>query len=230
MNAPHQRIQRERQREAEAGAARGSALSTPRAVFSMIRAGTHSSAMPSRFARRASIVRPVSMQVERRRRAGEPRQPLHAAPAGHDAQHHFGQPEPRAGLVDDDAIAAGERQLEAAAQAEAANERDRRILHRREALERVPAALDERDRAGDVVARSPEFVDVGAGDEAVRLARRDDEALGGSRSSSVERLVQFGEHRGAERVGRSRPALSNVSRARPSASRVRVQCCIAIAF
>ena len=38
----------------------GSAASTPRAVFSMIRGGTHSSAMPSRFARFASIVLPVS--------------------------------------------------------------------------------------------------------------------------------------------------------------------------
>ncbi len=38
----------------------GSARSTPRAVASMIRTGTHSSAIPSFFARRASIVLPVS--------------------------------------------------------------------------------------------------------------------------------------------------------------------------
>ena len=39
---------------------RGSARNTPRTVFSMTRTGTHSSATPRRFARRASIVLPVS--------------------------------------------------------------------------------------------------------------------------------------------------------------------------
>ncbi len=46
------------------GSARGggSAVSMPRTVFSTMRGGTHSSAMPSFFARRASIVLPVSMR------------------------------------------------------------------------------------------------------------------------------------------------------------------------
>ncbi len=44
------------------GSERGAffASSTPRAAFSITRAGTHSSASPSRFARRASMVRPLS--------------------------------------------------------------------------------------------------------------------------------------------------------------------------
>ena len=142
----------------------------------MMRSGTHSSARPSFFARRASIVLPVSSRSSAAGAPVEPRQALHAAPAGHDAEHHLGQAESRRRLVDDDAIAAGERQLEAAAEAEAADQRERRIRHGGEPLERVPAALDERDRVGlglDVA----ELVDVGAGDESVRLARADDETL-----------------------------------------------------
>ena len=47
----------------------GSAFSTPRTVFSMMRAGTDSSTMPSFFALRASIVLPVSSMS---RAAGPP--------------------------------------------------------------------------------------------------------------------------------------------------------------
>jgi len=48
--------------DSASGSARGggSARSTPHAVASMMRGGTHSSARPNFFARRASIVLPVS--------------------------------------------------------------------------------------------------------------------------------------------------------------------------
>ena len=139
-------------------------------------------------------------EVERRRRSGEPRQPFHSAPAGHDAEHHFGQPEPCPGLVDHDPVTAGERQLEPAAQAKAADERHRRIFHCGEALEGVPAALHDRERGG-LVADRLELVDVGAGDEPARLARHDDEAARRVAVELVERLVELREHRRAERVG-----------------------------
>ena len=111
-----------------------------------MRGGTHSSASPRRFALRASIVLPVS---SRSSAAGAPTSrgsrlmPPHP---GTMPSITSGSPRRVDGLVDDDAIAAGERELEAAAQAEAADQRERRIGHAREPLERVPAALHERQR------------------------------------------------------------------------------------
>jgi hypothetical protein len=81
--------------------------------------------------------------VHRRRRADDLRQAQHAAPAGNDAEHDFGQGELGAGLIHGDAVAAGQRQLGAAAHAVAAHQRQRRVAHRRQAVVGVPAALDE---------------------------------------------------------------------------------------
>jgi len=68
----------------------GSARSTPRTVFSMIRAGTASSTSPAPCL--PCIDRLAGEQeVERRRCADEPRQSLDPAPAGNDAEHHLGQ-------------------------------------------------------------------------------------------------------------------------------------------
>ena len=77
-----------------------------------------------------------------------------------------------------------------------------------------------------------ELVDVGAGDEAVRLARRDDEALRRIAVEQVERLVELGEHRRAERVGRRagaverepREAVGVAGQVSSVASRVRFLC------
>ena len=175
----------------------GNARSTPRTVFSMMRTGTHSSASPRLF--RAPRIDGLAgqQQVERGGRADEPRQALDAAPAGNDPQHHFGEAEPRSRLVDDDAIPARERQFQAAAQTETANERQRRILDVSEPLERVPAALDDRDRAG-LVLHAAEFVDIGAGNEAVRLAGTYHETLRRIAIEEIERLVQFGQHCGGQ--------------------------------
>jgi hypothetical protein len=152
----------------------------------MIRGGTHSSASPKRLARFASTVRPVNIM---------------SSAAGAPAQHDFRQPQACAGLVDDDAVAARERELEPTAQTEAADERDRRILDGREPLERVPAAAHDRHR-GSLVLDDFELLDVGTGNETARLARRDDKPGGRVAVEKVERFVEFHEHFGAQRVGR----------------------------
>jgi hypothetical protein len=134
--------------------------------------------------------------VERRRRAGKARQALHSSPARHDAEHDFGKAEARGGVVDDDAIAARERQLEAAAQAKAPNERDRRILDGRKPLERVPAATHDGHRVG-LAADDLELLDIGARDETARLARRDHETGGRLAVEKIERRIEFSKHVGA---------------------------------
>ena len=142
-------------------------------------------------------------EIERCRRTRDPRQSLHAAPPGDDTQHHFGQTEPRARLVDDDAVTARERQLEAAAEAEAAHERQGRILDGGETLERVPAALDDGNSVG-LVLDLAELIDVRTGDETVRFSGGDDEPLGWIAIELVERLVELRQHFARQRVrGRS---------------------------
>ena len=149
-------------------------------------------------------------QVERRGRADQPRQALHAAPAGHDAEHHFGQAEPRAGLVDDDAIAARERQLESAAQAEAADQRERRIRDARRAARTCPS------RAGRARARrprsstSPNSSTSAPAMKPFALPDADDEPLRRIAVELVERLVQLRRAPARQRVGR-RAGRSNVS-------------------
>ncbi len=150
-------------------------------------------------------------QVERGGRADEPRQALDAAPAGNDPQHHFGEAEPRSRLVDDDAIPARKGQFQAAPQTETANERQRRILDVSEPLERVPAALDDRDRAG-LVLHVAEFVDIGAGNEAVRLAGTYHQTLRRIAIEEVECLVQFGQHCGGQRIDRGARFVERESR------------------
>ena len=63
---------------------------------------------------------------------------------GEDAELHFGEAEPRALLAVGDAIVAGERKLEPAAEAEAVDcgdDRDRQPLDAVEQLERLPSPL-----------------------------------------------------------------------------------------
>ncbi len=210
MIRAHERIQRERLRKAEPPCRRQRLEDAAHGVFhDPRRHALVGDAEPFRAPRVDGA--PGQHQVEGRRRAGEPRQPLHAAPARHDPQHHLGQAETRSGLVDDHAIPAGEGQLESAPEAEAADERDRRILDGGEPLEAVPSALDQRDRPRLRFDLS-ELVDVRAGDEAVRLARRDDEPARRVAVEEVERLVELGEHRGAERVGRRSGAIEREPR------------------
>ena len=47
----------------------------------------------------------------------------------------------------------------------------------------------------------PEFVDIGTGDEAARLARADHETARRFAVEDVEHLVELSQHRGGQRVG-----------------------------
>ncbi len=166
-----------------------------------MRSGTHSSASPSFFARRASIVLPVS---SRSSAAGAPASRGSSpdpAPSRNDAQHHFWQTEARRRLVDDHAVATGERKLEAPAQTEAADERQCRVRRARDALEGIPTALDQRARRPRLM-QVAELVDIGAGDEAARLARADHQPTRRIACERIEDFVQLGKRRGRQRIGR----------------------------
>ena len=218
-------MQRERQRQAELARRRQRAQHAARRVLHDAR--RHAFVGDARASSRAAhrSVLPVS---SRSSAAGAPvssRQPLHAAPAGHDAEHHFGQAEPRAGLVDDDAIAARERELEPAAQAEAADQRQRRIARRCARRSNVSQPrLHERDRAG-LVLDVAELVDVGAGDEAARLARADDQALAADRARAGRALRSSSASTvGGQRVDASRRPCRASGVAMPVGVAGEVQC------
>ena len=168
------RIQRKRQRERYATRRRLRQKHAARGVLHD--AGRNAFVGDAQLARSPGVDgAPGQQHVQRCRCAGQAGQTLDAAPAGHDAQHHFGQAQPRSGLVDDDAIAARERQLHATAQAETAHERECRVRRRRKLVENVPAAANQRGRIVDALELA-EFVDVGAGDESVGLARANHQA------------------------------------------------------
>src|SRR3546814_1623394 len=85
---------------------------------------------------------------ERRRRADQPRQAHAAAPAGIDAQLHFRQADPRGRVVRGHAVVAGQRDLGAAAHAEAVDRGHGGAAQLGQTLERLLAAADRvADRA-----------------------------------------------------------------------------------
>ena len=139
--------------------------------------------------------------VERCGRSDQLRQPHHAAPGRHDAEHDLGQREPGVRLVDDDAVTAGQRQLQPAAHAVPPDQRKRRKRQARQPVEQRPAALDQVARGlGRIDAG--ELVDVGAGNEAGRLGRRDDQAGGRTALQRLEQAGEFVEHVRGQRVRR----------------------------
>ncbi len=83
-----------------------------------------------------------------------------------NAETHFGQTESR--LVFGDAVAAGERQFQAATQAKTMHQGQRRKGQFGEVIEHSLTAFDQ-CHGGGAVAERGEFLDVGAGDEAVGL-------------------------------------------------------------
>jgi hypothetical protein len=138
--------------------------------------------------------------VERRAWRDELRQALHAAPAGEDTQHDFGQGELGTGFVDDDAVAAGERQFDAATHAVTANQGKGWPGHAGKSIEEMPAALDQGPSGGGI-AEAGELLDIGAGDETGALAGSEDQPLGRSALKFVEKQGQFGHYIGRQRVG-----------------------------
>ena len=131
-------------------------------------------------------------------RIDQPRQAHRAAEPGMQAEHDLGKSERR--ILDRDAIVAGERDLEPAAEAIAVHDGDGR---RRQAIEPVDhrVGLDEArlDRAG--VGHGAKFADVGAGDETLRLGGAQHQALRHVALEAREHVVELGEHVLGERVG-----------------------------
>ena len=107
------------------------------------------------------------------------------------AEHHFGKSE--AGIVDRDAMVAGERDLEPAAEAIAVHDGHRRHRQVIEPVDdRVRLGEGRLDRGG--IAHAAELADVGAGDEAARLGRAQHDALGQIPFEACEHVVELGEH------------------------------------
>jgi hypothetical protein len=131
-------------------------------------------------------------------RIDQPRQAHGAAEAGMQAEHDLGEAEPR--LLDRDAIVAGERDLEPAAEAIAVDDRDR---GRAEAIEPVDHRVRLRQARLDCgdVGHAAELVDVGAGDETARLGGAQHQALRQTTFQAREHVVQFGEHVLGQGVG-----------------------------
>jgi hypothetical protein len=110
-------------------------------------------------------------QVECIPSADEARQTLRASHAGDESELHFRQRQYRFGMVGGDAIAAGERQFQPAAETCAVNCRDNGDTR---LLEQVQKPLPKPAGVLRVllVAEFEELLDVGAGDEYVGLAAR----------------------------------------------------------
>ena len=108
-------------------------------------------------------------------RAGLPDRARRAVEAREDAELHLGEAEPGGVIARGDAVMAGERQLEPAAQAEAVDAAHHRHRH---ALDAVEIGIDARDVVDDLaLARELiELAHVGADDEALLLAGDEDEA------------------------------------------------------
>jgi hypothetical protein len=107
-----------------------------------------------------------------------------------------------------DPVAAGEREFGAAAHADAVDRRDGRAGQAAQAQEDALAVL-ERVLHRAVLLEAFEFLDVGADDEAIRLARADDHALRRLDREAFDDLGQLVEHRARKRVDR---ALGTVQR------------------
>ena len=114
------------------------------------------------------------------------------------AEHHFREAEAR--VVDGDAISAGERDLETAAEAEAVHDGDRRHA---EILEPVRDAMRTADLHLHLprIGRAAKRVDVGAGDEAGRFCRTDDQRLRPVLLDRGKHAVELLDHIGGQGVG-----------------------------
>ena len=154
-------------------------------------------------------------QRHRLHRIDQTRETRGAAETGMQAEHHFRKAEARA--VDRDARLAGQRDFEAAAEAEAVDHRDGRNLQR---FEPVDHRMRPADRGLDHVGigRAAKFVDVGAGDEAGWLRRANDQPAGRWLSSAAS-TASNSSMTSADSVLALAPSRSNNSHAMPSLSR-----------
>src|SRR5690348_6534661 len=122
---------------------------------------------------------PGEDHVERRARADQPRQALAPARAGEDAELDFRKTDLRTRVIRGDAVAAGERKLEPAAEACTVDPHRDRLREARDALQqllslgREPLGLGGRGQAD-------KLFDVGAGDEGIGFARKEGDRLDGA--------------------------------------------------
>ena len=114
------------------------------------------------------------------------------------AEHHLGKSEPR--VVERNPVVAGEHKFEAAAQAIAVDDRDRRTSEMIETIDdRVPlreAALDPGH-----IRHGAELADVGTGDEACRLGRADHQPLRQIALERLQHVIELDQHILGERIG-----------------------------
>ena len=138
-------------------------------------------------------------QFGRQAGADETGEPLRAAPAGDDADLRFGKTDLDLRMAAGQAIVEAERQLQAAADAGAVDEHDRRARQFRKPGDDFVTAADE--PTGLCGGRGGEFLDVGAGDEHAWLAAPEDDAMQVRRRLQLrEDLGELRENGGAERV------------------------------
>ncbi len=137
--------------------------------------------------------------VERRRGADQAWQAHAAAPARIDPEFHFRQADAGGLVVAGHAIPAGQRQLGAAAHAVPADGGHGRAAQFGQALVDQLAAADpvlDLALGGDLL----EALDVGAGDEAGRLAGADHHAFRRIDRDALDHGVQFVDHRAGQRI------------------------------
>lgn len=136
---------------------------------------------------------PGEHQVHCRRCPDQARQAGAAAPAGKDAELGFRQPDARAAIVGGHPVAAGQCNLGAAAHAEAMDGRHRGAGQFGQFLEHLLAAANcVVDGAAAV--ELLEFLQVGAGDEAIGLGRAQHHALGRIQCQAFDDIAQFEQH------------------------------------
>ena len=140
-------------------------------------------------------------EVHRGGRADQARQTHAAAPAGIDAQLHFGQADAGGGIVGHDAIAAGQRDFGAAAHAESVDRGDGGEGQVGDALEDALAAEDGIADGAFRVERL-ELADIGACDEAFVLGRAQDHCFRRLQHDPFQQAVEFDQHVLAEGVDR----------------------------
>ncbi len=164
--------------------------------------GTTSSTNPIRSALAARSLFPLRIKSSAALGPDQTGKALTSAGAGDESELDFGQTELRFRVVGSDAIMAGERQLEAAAETGAVDGRDHRFGEGLDAAHQLLALEAQSLRRGACRERR-ELVDVGAGDEGVRLAR--DEHGGPDRgfvAESDEQRLELDFDRGTELVHR----------------------------
>ena len=150
------------------------------------------------------------------RRRHQPRDALRAAAAGEQADLDFRQADARLVAVGDDAVVAGERQLEAAAHADAVDRRGERLARglqlAKDQRELARAVVEEPHRRllafgfGDArvfLAHALQHGQVRAAGEAV-LGRSEHRALdGGILRDMIDDLADFGDHLRRQHVHRT---------------------------